>query len=258
MYDIAIVGAGPAGSTLARLLGDRYRILLVDRRRLDLAPAHRRHSAKPCGGLLAPSAQHELARQGLGVPATRRRRAPAVRGPDARSRRPISSGSTSASTSTSTVRRSTAGSSRWCPAASRRGFGWRLTRLERDADGTFLRFRHRGGRAGRRASEAGRRRRRCIVTRAAARVRRHPDAAALLRDPGRVRDLVGGCRSTARSSTRRSPTSTAGRFPKGDALLIGAAFPAGPGVAARFDDVRRAPARSAGCGSGPGLRCRRL
>jgi flavin-dependent dehydrogenase len=66
MYDVAIIGAGPAGATLARLLSERYRVLLVDRRRLDLEP---RAGAltKPCGGLLAPAAQRELARQGLGV-----------------------------------------------------------------------------------------------------------------------------------------------------------------------------------------------
>ncbi len=67
MYDIAIIGAGPAGSTLARLLSDRYRVLLVDRRRLDSAPEPG-GPVKTCGGLLAPAAQRELARQGLGVP----------------------------------------------------------------------------------------------------------------------------------------------------------------------------------------------
>jgi flavin-dependent dehydrogenase len=35
MYDIAIIGAGPAGSTLARLVAERYRVLLVDKRQLD-------------------------------------------------------------------------------------------------------------------------------------------------------------------------------------------------------------------------------
>ncbi len=31
MYDIAIVGAGLAGATLARRIGKRYKVLLVDR-----------------------------------------------------------------------------------------------------------------------------------------------------------------------------------------------------------------------------------
>ncbi len=67
MYDVCIIGAGPAGSTLARLLPAGLRVLLVDRRRLD-RPYVRGTAAKPCGGLLAPSAQRELATQGLGVP----------------------------------------------------------------------------------------------------------------------------------------------------------------------------------------------
>lgn len=81
MYDICIVGAGPAGATLARMIGPQFRVLLIDRRRLD-QPSTPRKSAqprselrdaglrdlKPCGGLLAPKAQRELARQGLGLP----------------------------------------------------------------------------------------------------------------------------------------------------------------------------------------------
>lgn len=34
-YDITIIGAGPAGSTLARELGKKYKVLLVDKRPLD-------------------------------------------------------------------------------------------------------------------------------------------------------------------------------------------------------------------------------
>lgn len=63
MYDIAIVGAGPAGATLARLLGKQYRVLLLDRRRHDLSGP-----GKCCGGLLAPDAQKVLAEMGLGLP----------------------------------------------------------------------------------------------------------------------------------------------------------------------------------------------
>jgi flavin-dependent dehydrogenase len=67
MYDVAIVGGGPAGSTLARLLGRSLRVLLVERRELrdwrtEPSPA------KVCGGLLAPDAQRALAALGLGVP----------------------------------------------------------------------------------------------------------------------------------------------------------------------------------------------
>lgn len=67
MYDIAIVGAGPAGATLARLLANRYRVLLVDKRDLaqDASPGV---ITKCCGGLLAPDAQKVLAELGLGLP----------------------------------------------------------------------------------------------------------------------------------------------------------------------------------------------
>ena len=67
MYDVAIIGAGPAGATLARLLGAELRVLLVDRRSLEWLPLSD-DLEKCCGGLLAPAAQKELARQGLGVP----------------------------------------------------------------------------------------------------------------------------------------------------------------------------------------------
>ena len=57
MYDVGIVGAGPAGSTLARFLADRYRVLLLDSGR-----------TKCCGGILAPEAQKMLAKFDLAVP----------------------------------------------------------------------------------------------------------------------------------------------------------------------------------------------
>ncbi len=34
MYDIAIIGAGPAGATFARLIGTKYKVLLLDKREL--------------------------------------------------------------------------------------------------------------------------------------------------------------------------------------------------------------------------------
>jgi flavin-dependent dehydrogenase len=35
MYDVAILGAGPAGSTLARLIGDQYKVLIIEKRKFD-------------------------------------------------------------------------------------------------------------------------------------------------------------------------------------------------------------------------------
>lgn len=67
MYDIAIIGAGPAGATLARLIGRQYRTLLVDKRDL-LGPVEIKANGKCCGGLLAPDAQAMLSKMGLGLP----------------------------------------------------------------------------------------------------------------------------------------------------------------------------------------------
>jgi flavin-dependent dehydrogenase len=67
MYDIVIVGGGPAGATLARMVGRTHRTLLLERRparSCELGP----REAKCCGGLLAPDAQRALAALGLGVP----------------------------------------------------------------------------------------------------------------------------------------------------------------------------------------------
>lgn len=64
-YDIIIIGAGPAGSTLARQLKDHYRVLLVDKRPLDKEPSK---LIKNCGGLIAPDAQKALASFGLSIP----------------------------------------------------------------------------------------------------------------------------------------------------------------------------------------------
>jgi len=68
MYDVAIVGAGPAGSTLARLIGHKLRVLLVDQRS-PLEPNQKVYQkSKCCGGLLAPDAQKMIAMLGLGLP----------------------------------------------------------------------------------------------------------------------------------------------------------------------------------------------
>ena len=77
MYDAAIVGAGPAGATLARLIGKRLKVLLLDRRRLDCGGPCGACGEGPgpgpgkcCGGLVAPDAQRALAAMGLGLPAS--------------------------------------------------------------------------------------------------------------------------------------------------------------------------------------------
>ena len=61
-YDVVIVGAGPAGSTAARLLDGRFSTAIVDKK----GPKTR--FAKPCGGLLAPDAQKIMASMGLNLP----------------------------------------------------------------------------------------------------------------------------------------------------------------------------------------------
>ena len=67
MYDVAIIGGGPAGATLARLIGDRYKVLLIEKRRLP-DWSENFSSIKCCGGLLAPDAQVMLSKLGLGLP----------------------------------------------------------------------------------------------------------------------------------------------------------------------------------------------
>jgi geranylgeranyl diphosphate/geranylgeranyl-bacteriochlorophyllide a reductase len=67
MYDLAIVGAGPAGATLARLVGADYRVLCIDKRTAG-GSSGGFSTGKCCGGLLAPDAQKMLSRLGLGLP----------------------------------------------------------------------------------------------------------------------------------------------------------------------------------------------
>jgi flavin-dependent dehydrogenase len=60
MYDIAVIGLGPAGATLVRLLDKKYRVLAIDRKKPD--------GGKCCGGLLSPDAQKILAQFDLCLP----------------------------------------------------------------------------------------------------------------------------------------------------------------------------------------------
>ena len=63
IFDIAIIGAGPAGATLARLLAGKMSAAVIDKKRA--VPGGFR---KPCGGLLAPDAQKILSRFNLTLP----------------------------------------------------------------------------------------------------------------------------------------------------------------------------------------------
>lgn len=60
MYDIAIIGLGPAGATIARLLSKKYKVLALDRKI--------ENRGKCCGGLLSPDAQKILASFNLCLP----------------------------------------------------------------------------------------------------------------------------------------------------------------------------------------------
>jgi len=233
MYDIAIVGAGPAGSTLARLVGDRYRVLLVDRRRLDRAPESGT-LRKACGGLLAPAAQHELARQGLGVPAH------VVVGPQLFAVRTLDlAAGIQRLYQRFYVNVDREEFDRWLvslvPGRVETGFGWRMTGLEPHPDGTFLRFSTaQGGRAGVRA--------RLVVGAdgASSLVRR--SVFAETPSPGRYSAIqaeyepVTGDSSYGAVFDGRLTDFYGWTIPKGDSLLVGAAFPAGPGVAGRFEE----------------------
>ncbi len=61
MFDIIIVGLGPAGAILASTLDKRYKVLAIDKKPNG-------SFSKPCGGLLAPDAQKALTSFGLNLP----------------------------------------------------------------------------------------------------------------------------------------------------------------------------------------------
>ena len=64
MYDIAIIGLGPAGSTLARMLDKKFRIIAIDKKTDEKNTGFQ----KPCGGLLSPDAQKMLMQFNLTLP----------------------------------------------------------------------------------------------------------------------------------------------------------------------------------------------
>lgn len=63
IYDIAILGLGPAGATFARLLDKQYSVIAFDKKS-DKADSFK----KPCGGLLADDAQRFFSKFSLTLP----------------------------------------------------------------------------------------------------------------------------------------------------------------------------------------------
>ena len=63
LFDIIIIGLGPAGATLARLLDKRYSVAVIDKKQTK-----EKGFRKPCGGLLATDAQKALSRFDLTLP----------------------------------------------------------------------------------------------------------------------------------------------------------------------------------------------
>ena len=247
MYDIAIVGAGPAGSTLARLLGSSHRVLLVDRRRLDRDHT-RGDVAKPCGGLLAPAAQAELARQGLGVPAS------VVTGPQLFAVRTLDLvADLERLYQRFYVNVDREAFDRWLvslvPDRVETAFGWTLSTLEPAADGPFLRFRTaEGGNVGVRA--------RCVIGAdgAASLVRKlsFPDVPVPRRYAAIQAEFSIGAFDPHYGALFDSRLTDyyGWTIPKGDRLLVGAAFDSSsPGVAEKFSALVDG-ARACGFGFG--------
>lgn len=63
MYDIAIIGLGPAGSVLAKHLDKRFKVIALDKK----SPVSGGFM-KPCGGMLAPDAQMSFSRFDMTLP----------------------------------------------------------------------------------------------------------------------------------------------------------------------------------------------
>ena len=64
MYDIAIIGLGPAGAFLASHLSKSHSVIAIDKKQ----PGEQSTFRKPCGGLLAPDAQKSLSLFNMSLP----------------------------------------------------------------------------------------------------------------------------------------------------------------------------------------------
>ncbi|MCL2519900.1 MAG: FAD-binding protein [Spirochaetaceae bacterium] len=64
MYDVAVIGLGPAGAFLAKYLNKNLKVIAIDKK----SPAGEGGFFKPCGGLLAPDAQKSLSMFNITLP----------------------------------------------------------------------------------------------------------------------------------------------------------------------------------------------
>ena len=64
LYDIAVIGTGPAGAFLVKHLDSKFKVIVIDRK----SNKDFEGFCKPCGGLLAPDAQKSLSRFNMPLP----------------------------------------------------------------------------------------------------------------------------------------------------------------------------------------------
>jgi flavin-dependent dehydrogenase len=200
---------------------------------MDLDPAESRAS-KLCGGLLAPAAQRELARQGLGIPQS------VIAGPQLFAVRTLDlAANLERLYQRFYVNVDREAFDRWLvslvPERVERCWGWSLSAIENDDDAPTLKFRTaEGGRASVRAKLV------VGADGANSTVRRlaYPDESAPKRysavqatfDMGAADPFYGAIFD-------ETLTDFYGwTIPKGGTVAVGAAFPVGPGVPQRFDE----------------------